>query len=104
MGHPQNTTTITTDKATAAGISNVTVKQYHSKAIDMQHYCVRDRVSEGQFTVVWKKGKGNLADYFTKHHPTSHHVTIRSMYLHHSASPARNHFQLLAEDKEEVPT
>jgi hypothetical protein len=104
MDHPQNATTITTSNSTAAGISNSTVKQRRSKAINMRYYWVCDRVSQGQFTVVWKKGKGNLKDNFTKHHPKSHHATIRSTYLHHSANPARNYFQLLGDGKEEAPT
>jgi hypothetical protein len=105
MGHPQYATSLSTDNSTAAGISNSTVKQCRSKAIDMQYYWIRDRVSQGQFTVVWRKGRGNLADYFTKHHPKSHHAAIWSTYLHDSTNPLSNYFQLLAqEDQEEVPT
>jgi hypothetical protein len=48
MGHPQNTTTLSTDNFTAAG-SNV--KQRRSKAINMRYYWVCDRISQGQFTV-----------------------------------------------------
>jgi hypothetical protein len=76
MGHPQHATSLSTDNSTAAGISNSTVKQRRSKAINMQYYWLRNRISQGQFAVVWKKGKGNLADYFTKHHPKSHHAAI----------------------------
>ena len=104
MGHPQSSTTIVTDNSTAAGIANATVKQRRSKAIDMRFYWVRDRVAQGQFTVVWKKGKRNLADYFTKHHPKSHHAAIRSTYLHHDANPAQNYFQLLADAEENAPS
>jgi hypothetical protein len=104
VGHLQNVTSLSTDNCTAAGISNSTVKQRQLKAINMRYYWVRDRISQGQFTVVWKKGKGNLADYFTKHHPKSHHAAICSTYLYHSADPLYNYFQLLSKDKEEVPT
>jgi hypothetical protein len=104
MGHPQNATSLSTDNSTAAGISNITVKHQRSKAINMRYYWIHNRVSQGQFTVVWKKGKGNSADYFTKHHPKSHHAAIGSTYLHDSANPLRNHFQLLAKEKEEAPT
>jgi len=34
-----------------------------------------------QFQIYWKKGSDNLADYFTKHHPASHHQRMRSRYL-----------------------
>jgi len=46
MGHPQNATSLSTDNSTAAGISNSTVKQCRSKAIDMSFYWVRDHVSQ----------------------------------------------------------
>jgi hypothetical protein len=104
LGHPQNATSLSTGNYTASGISNSTVIQRRSKAIDIHYYWVCDRVSQGQFTVVWKKGKGNLADHFTKHHPNSHHAAICSSYLYHSANPLHNYFQLLSKDKEEAPT
>jgi hypothetical protein len=69
------------DNSTAAGIATDTVKQKRSKAIDMRFYWIRDRVRQGQFLVYWSKGKGNLADYFSKHHPASHHTAVRSTYL-----------------------
>lgn len=81
LGHPQPPTPIQTDNSTAAGIANDTVKQKRSKAIDMRFYWIRDRVRQGQFHIYWKKGILNKADYFTKHHPGSHHQAIRSTYL-----------------------
>jgi hypothetical protein len=38
MGHPQNPTTLFTNNSTAARISNSTVKQRRSKAINIQYY------------------------------------------------------------------
>ena len=81
MGHPQPATPIQTDNACAAGICNDTVKQRRSKAMDMRFYWIRDRVTQGQFLVHWRKGADNLADYFTKHHSPSHHRLMRSRYL-----------------------
>jgi hypothetical protein len=52
MGRPQNATSLSTDNFTAARISNITVKQRRSKAINMHFFWVRNRVSQGQFTVV----------------------------------------------------
>ena len=86
LGHKQPATPIQTDNACAEGIANDTVKQKRSKAIDMRFYWIRDRVKQGQFVVYWRKGEDNLADYFTKHHPTSHHRRMRSTYLHESAN------------------
>jgi hypothetical protein len=82
MGHPQPPTLIQADNACAVGIANDTVKQKRSKAIDMRYYWVRDRVRQGQFIIYWQRGSDNLADYFTKHHPPSHHRRMRSRYLH----------------------
>jgi hypothetical protein len=81
MGHPQPATPIQTDNACAAGITNGTVKQRRSKAMDMRFYWIRDRVKQGQFFVHWRRGTDNLADYFTKHHSPAHHQYMRARYL-----------------------
>ena len=82
LEHPQPPTPIQTNNSCAEGIINDTVKQKRSKAIDMRFYWVRDRVRQNQFKIFWRRGKSNLADYFTKHHPTSHHRAMRPIYLH----------------------
>jgi hypothetical protein len=81
MGHAQGATPMQTDNSCAAGISNNTVKQHRSKAIDMRFYWIKDRVKQGHFNVHWRRGSDNLADYFTKHHSPSHHRLMRSRYL-----------------------
>jgi hypothetical protein len=81
MGHPQPATPIITDNECAQGIANDTVKQRRSKAIDMRFYWIKDRVKQGQFVIQWQRGAHNLADYFTKHHPASHHQKLRPRYL-----------------------
>ncbi len=88
LGYKQPPTPIQTDNSCAEGIVNDTVKQKRSKAIDMRFYWVRDRVRQNQFTIFWRKGADNLADYFTKHHPPSHHQAMRPIYLH---EPARTY-------------
>ena len=57
-------------------------------AMDMRYYWVRDRVRQGQFHIYWGRGKDNLADYFTKHHPASHHRAVRPLYLHDPDNPS----------------
>jgi hypothetical protein len=97
LGHEQPATPIQTDNQVADDIINDRVKQRRSKAIDMRFYWVRDRVRQGQFRIHWRPGAENLADYFTKHHPTAHHRRMRSTYLHEpngshkgiSANPAQ---------------
>jgi hypothetical protein len=42
LGHPQPSTPIVTDNSTASGIANDTVRQRHSKAMDMRFYWFRD--------------------------------------------------------------
>jgi hypothetical protein len=90
MGHPQPLTPIQTDNACAAGIANDTVKQRRSKAIDMRFYWIKDRVKQGQFLVHWRRGADNRGDYFTKHHPTSHHRIMRPQYLLPQPQSSRN--------------
>ena len=82
LSHPQPSTPIVTDNSTASGIANDTVHQKHSKAMDMCFYWVRDLVQQGQFIFYWKKGSLNHANYFTKHHPASHHALMRPCHLH----------------------
>ena len=82
LGHHQPATPLQTDNACAEGIANDTVKAKRSKAMDMRFYWIRDRVKQGQFLIHWKPGTVNLADYFTKHHPATHHKTMRQVYLY----------------------
>ena len=81
MGHKQDPTRITTDNTTADGIANGTVKTKRTTEMDMHFHWVRDRVEQDQFRVIWKPGKDNYGDYFTKHHPPSHHIKMRPTYL-----------------------
>jgi hypothetical protein len=104
LGHPQPATPISTDNSTATGIANETVKQKRSKAIDMRFYWVRDRVCQKQFDVYWSKGSLNRGDYFTKHHPPSHHRAIRSTYLYSPKNPNKNYFDCLTEQDESNKT
>ena len=97
MGHPQAATPMATDNNTASGIATDTVKQKRSKAVDMRFYWIRDRVRQGQFQVYWSKGQTNRADYFSKHHPASHHRAIRSTYLYSPTNPTKNYFECLAD-------
>ena len=82
LGHPQPPTPIRTDNSTAGGIVNSTVRQKQSKAMDMRFYWVKDRIESQHLHVYWRPGKENLGDYFTKHHPPSHHKRMRYIFLH----------------------
>jgi len=81
LGHPQITTPIITDNATANNIINGNAKQRRTKAMDMRYNWILDRQVQKHFRVFWQPGKENLADYFTKHHSTVHHKRMRAIYV-----------------------
>jgi hypothetical protein len=84
MGHLQPPKPLQTDKTTATGYSNDTIKQIHTHAMDMRFYWVKDRVKQGQLHVYWGPGYQNLANYFAKHHSPTHQKRMREMYIHAS--------------------
>jgi hypothetical protein len=81
MGHAQPRTPIQTDNSTAEGVINSRIRPKRTKAMDMRFEWLLDREQQGQFKIYWKPGKTNLADYFTKHHPPSHHRNVRGEFL-----------------------
>ena len=82
MGHPQPPTPIQVDNTTARSFANGTMKQKRSKSIDMNFYWIQDRPQQGMFYIYWGPGDGNLGDYHSKHHSTSHHRQVRPTLLH----------------------
>jgi hypothetical protein len=88
LGHTQPATPMQTDNSTACGITNKTVKQRRSKAIDVRFYWVRDRVQQGQFHIYWAPGSVNFGDYYTQHHSPAHHKRLRPIYLYTTTSPS----------------
>ena len=80
-GHQKPPSPVVTDSATSDGFVNDNIRQIKSRAIDMRLYWVRDKVRQGHYLVYWARGKYNLADYFTKNHPTKHYHAIRGTYL-----------------------
>jgi hypothetical protein len=81
LGYPQQETVITCDNQCAVGIANNSLVLKRSKTIDMRYHWLRDQIKRGTFCIVWKPGKFNLADFFTKAHPVHHHVSIRKKYV-----------------------
>jgi hypothetical protein len=81
MGHKQPKTPMQTDNSTALGVVNSNIQPRRTKSMDMRFYWLRDRDSQGQFRYYWKPGPTNLADYWTKHHPASHHIEKRPTIL-----------------------
>ena len=81
LGHKQPAIPMRTDNSTAEGILNGKFTQNRTKAIDMRFYWLMDRAQQGQYKIYWERGLKNLADYFSKHHPSSHHRKVRPIYL-----------------------
>ena len=81
LGHPQPPTPLKTDNSTATGFVYDNIHQKRSKAWDMRYHWLRDRLTQQQFNIFWEKGVTNDADYFTKHHATSHHRAQRVKYV-----------------------
>ena len=82
LGHPQPPTPLKTDNSTAASFAHSSMRHKRSKTWDMRYNWLKDADTLGHLRILWDKGKNNLADYFTKHHPPIHHRTMRPKYLH----------------------
>ena len=81
LGYPQQATSMVSDNLNAVGVANRTVKQRHSKAMDMRFHWIRDRADQGHFRISWAPGPSNLADYFTKVHPVKHYKAMRRIFV-----------------------
>ena len=62
-------------------MANDIVKLIKSKTVDMRFHWIRDRISQGQFRVVWRKGANNLADFFTKALPVHTHQSLMKLLV-----------------------
>jgi hypothetical protein len=60
---------------------NGKIQPKQTKAMDMRFHWLRDSECQRQFRIYWRPGKMNYADYWTKHHPESHHKNIRKEFL-----------------------
>ncbi len=81
MGHPLPPTPIQTNNLTAEGVINNKIQPKRTKAMDMRFNWLQCREAQDQFRFYWRPGKQNLADYWTKHHPASHHQNVRAEFL-----------------------
>ena len=81
LGHKQQPTMPQTDSATAEGILNKKMQPKRTKAMDMRFNWLRDRQQQKHINIFLKPGILNLGDYYTKHHPASHHQKLRPQYV-----------------------
>jgi hypothetical protein len=76
LSHLQPCTLMQTDNATAHALLTNKILPKALKAMDMRFHWLRCRNAQGQFRYYWRPGTQNLADYFTKHHPATHHKFV----------------------------
>ena len=82
LGYPQPATAILCNNKCAQGIATDTVKPKRTKSVDMKFHWIRDRIRQGQFLVMWRKGADNLADFFTKLLPVHQHHRFMPLLVH----------------------
>lgn len=87
FGYPQSATPIIYDNEVAGKVAKAVAKQKKSKAFATRYHWIQDRVRLKEFTLHWKPGTHNLADFFTKTHPVHHFKTMRSIYLPQNPTP-----------------
>ena len=51
------------------------------KAMNMRFRWLKCQEGREKFRYYWRPGTQKLADYFTKHHPPSHHIAVRPTIL-----------------------
>jgi hypothetical protein len=81
LGHPQPPTPMQTDNKTANDLLINKIMPKALKANDMRFHWLQCGETQRQFRYYWRPGTQNLADYFTKHHPASHHKANRPTFL-----------------------
>ena len=81
LSHKQPPTPLQTNNSMAEGVVNGKVQPKRTKAMDMRFHWLRDRECQRQFRIYWRPGRLNYADYWTKHHPATHHQNIRKEFL-----------------------
>ena len=81
LGHKQLPTPLQTDNAMADNVINGKIQPKRTKAMDMRFHWLRDRNCHQQCRISWQPGKLNYADYWTKHHPESHHGNMHKEFL-----------------------
>jgi hypothetical protein len=81
LGNVQPPTPLQTDNAMADDSINGKVQPKQTKAMDMRFHWLRNRECQQQFRIYWRPGKLNYANYWTKHHPETHHCNMWKEFL-----------------------
>jgi hypothetical protein len=88
MGHPQPHTPIQTDNLTAHALLTNKIMPKALKAMDMIFHWLCCCEAQDQYHFYWRPRTQNLADYWTKHHPASHHKAFWPQILTSSMNTA----------------
>jgi hypothetical protein len=99
LGHPQPPTPMKTDNKTAHDLLTNKIMPKALKAMDMRFHWLRCPKAQGQFRYYWRPGTQNLADYFPKQHPASHHKANRPTFLTLREDPQYTKLLPLQQDK-----
>jgi hypothetical protein len=99
--HPQPPTPIQTDNKTANDLLTNKIIPKAIKAMDMHFHWVQCHKAQGRFRYYWRPGTQNLADYFTRHHPASHHKVNRPIFLTPHEDP--QYTKLLPQQQDKKP-
>ena len=89
LGYQQPPTLIMCDNAVAVKLANQNMVEKMSKTFDVRFHWIQDRIQQGQFAVVWRKGAQNLADIFTKLLPVSQHTRLAKHLVWYSDEQKR---------------
>jgi hypothetical protein len=92
MGHPQTCTPIQTNSSTAHVLLTNKIMPKVLKAKDMRFHWLNCCKAQDQNRFYWRPGTQNLADYWTKHHPASHHEAFWPHILTSSKNTANKSF------------
>ena len=81
LGYPQKPTPLISDSIVSINIAGGKWKRKRSQTQDMRYNWLRNRQAQEQFSMQWRPGNVNLADYFTKIHPVKYYTANRSLFV-----------------------
>ena len=84
MGHPQPRTPMQTNNLDLHSVVTNNIHPRITKSLDMRVHCLRCQDTKGHVRYYWRPGKQNLADYWKKPHPESHHRAKRYKQFTHT--------------------
>ena len=72
---------VVANNSTAEGLINKTMVSKKAKSYDLRFNWLKCREAQKQFSLLWKCGKDNRADFHTKDHPTPTYKEARSNFV-----------------------